>query len=57
MIPPEERDFVNEEVQNSWNGLPFEVEHRIIRPDGTETYVKEQALKTNILSVNLSNLK
>lgn len=42
-IPEEERDFVHQQNVNAWSGKPYEIEHRIIRADGAERIVKQNA--------------
>ncbi|WP_170843836.1 PAS domain S-box protein [Mesobacillus persicus] len=42
-IPHDEREYVYEENENALRGKPFSIEHKIIRADGDERYVTQQA--------------
>jgi PAS domain S-box-containing protein len=43
-VHPEDRDFVRKAVETAIrSGKPYGIDHRIVRPDGSERYVHEQA--------------
>ncbi|MBI5042004.1 MAG: PAS domain S-box protein, partial [Gammaproteobacteria bacterium] len=43
-VHPDDRDFVVESVDRTLNeNIPYSIDHRIVRPDGTERIVHEQA--------------
>lgn len=43
-VHPDDREFVDQEVKSAFRGeRPYSIDHRIIRPDGTERIVHEQA--------------
>ncbi|GMW02975.1 MAG: hypothetical protein AMXMBFR84_41110 [Candidatus Hydrogenedentota bacterium] len=42
-IPVDERKLLGDHLDNALAGDPYNIEHRIVRPDGEVRYVKEQA--------------
>lgn len=42
-IPSDEREYVYEENEHALRGEPYSIEHRIVRADGEERYVIQQA--------------
>ncbi|MDG5789323.1 EAL domain-containing protein [Evansella sp. AB-P1] len=42
-IPPKEQQYIQQEIDKAFNGEKYDVEHTILRADGEERIVKEQA--------------